>query len=106
MVAKMKPGSVDYRSALYSIRDAIIVNSFIVREGFLRMANDFSAAMAALDAVEQAIRDVAAAIANPATNLNDQPTIDGITSRLTAAADALAAAKSAEDAEDAGTPPA
>lgn len=70
------------------------------------MANNFEALVAAVDGVEAGIRAVAEAIANPATDLNDQPTIDALTGRLVAAADALAAAKAAEDAEDNPAPPA
>lgn len=95
---------IDYRPALYSIRNAIEDLTDVHLKGILIMANDFGAALVALDAVEAGIREVAAAIANPATDLNDQPTIDALTARLTAAAEALAAAKVAEDAEDGATP--
>jgi hypothetical protein len=78
----------------------------LLEKGFIVMANDFSALDAALAGVEQAIRDVAAAIANPAVDNNDQATIDAITARLGAAADALAAAKAAEDVEDGVAAPA
>jgi hypothetical protein len=72
----------------------------ILEKGFIVMANDFSGLDAALAGVEEAIREVAAAIANPAVDNNDQAVIDAITARLGAAADALGAAKAAEDAED------
>lgn len=78
----------------------------LLQKGFLVMANDFSALDAALAGVEEAIREVAAAIANPAQDNNDQAVIDAITARLGAAADALAAAKTAEDAEDGVVAPA
>jgi hypothetical protein len=97
---------IDYRPLLQSIVEAIVFNALVTKEGFKHMSNDFSAMDAALGGVEQAIRDVAEAIANPAVDNNDQATIDGFTARLVGAADALAAAKAAEDAEDAGPAPA
>lgn len=74
-------------------------------EGIKSMSNNFDALSAALAGVEDGIRSVAEAIANPAVDNNDQATIDGLTARLTAAADALAAATAAENAEDAGPVP-
>jgi hypothetical protein len=71
-------------------------------KGIQSMSNNFEALSAALAGVEDGIRSVAEAIANPAVDNNDQATIDGLTARLNAAADALAAATAAEDAEDAG----
>lgn len=68
------------------------------------MSNNFDALTAAVSAVEDGIRAVAEAIANPATDLTDQPTIDALSARLVAAADALAAAKAAEDSEDGAAP--
>jgi hypothetical protein len=71
-----------------------------LEEGFIIMANDFSGLNAALDAVAAGLAEVAAAIANPAADNNDQATIDAITARLGGFADQLSAAKVAEDAED------
>ena len=97
---------VDLRStnqALLFIAAAILTHAKVTKEGFSRMANNFAALTAAVDAVAAEISAVAAAIANPAVDNNDQPTIDALTARLTAAADALKAATAAENAEDGGT---
>lgn len=88
--------------ALHLVAAAILFHAHTMKEGFRHMANDFTGLKAALAAVEDGIRSVAAAIANPAVDKNDQTTIDGLTAQLTAAADALAAATAAENAEDAG----
>jgi cell division GTPase FtsZ len=75
----------------------------VLSKGFNDMANNFAALSAAIDAVVAGIQEVAAAIANPAVDNNDQTVIDGFTAKLTAAADALKAATAAENAEDTGT---
>lgn len=64
------------------------------------MANDFTGLKTALDEVVAGINSVAAAIANPAVDNNDQAVIDGLTTQLQAAAAALSAATAAEVAED------
>lgn len=86
--------------ALHLIAAAILFHANVMKEGFKRMANDFTGLKAALASVEDGIRSVAAAIANPAVDNNDQAVIDGLTAQLSAAADALAAATAAEVAED------
>lgn len=95
--------AIDYTPALLLIAEAILFNTFVLKKGFENMANDFSGLSSALDAVVAGIQEVAAAIANPAVDNNDQTVIDGLTAKLTAAADALKAATAAEVAED-GTP--
>lgn len=94
------PKTIDYRPALHMIAEAIVLNALIMKKGFQDMANDFSGLNSALDAVVAGIQEVAAAIANPAVDNNDQTVIDGLTAKLTAAADALKAATAAEVAED------
>jgi hypothetical protein len=97
-----------FRPCLGRIADALELNNVIQLEGLLIMANNFSGLSAALDAVVAGIQEVAAAIANPAVDNNDQAVIDGFTAKLTAAADALKSATAAEVVEDgaAVTPPA
>lgn len=90
--------------ALWKLATAVELHAYAIIESAKSMSNDFSGLNAALDAVAQGIVDVAAAIANPATDNSDQATIDGFTARLTDLATQLSAAKVAEDAEDAGTP--
>lgn len=86
--------------ALHLITAALLVLNDTLSKGFKRMANDFSGLKTALEAVQAGILSVAAAIANPAVDNNDQTVIDGFTAQLKAAADALAAATAAEVAED------
>lgn len=88
---------------LYLITAALLLLNDTLSKGLNNMANDFSGLKAALEAVEAGIRGVAAAIANPAIDNNDQLVIDGFTAQLKTAADALASATAAEQAED-GTP--
>jgi hypothetical protein len=89
--------------ALHLITAALLLLNNTLSKGFELMANDFSGLKAALDAVVAGINSVAAAIANPAVDNNDQAVIDSLTSQLQAAAAALSAATAAEVAED-GTP--
>lgn len=67
------------------------------------MSNDFSGLTAAIDAVAVGISEVAAAIANPAVDKNDQATIDALTAKLNGMVAALTAATAAENAEDGTT---
>ena len=68
------------------------------------MSNNFDRMNAAVEAVGAAVLDVATAIRNPAVDKNDQATIDALSTKLEAAAAALAVATADENAEDAGTP--
>lgn len=92
--------------ALHLITAALLLLNNTLSKGFKLMANDFTGLKAALEAVQAGILSVAAAIANPAVDNNDQAVIDGFTAQLKAAADALAAATAAEVAEDGTTAPA
>jgi hypothetical protein len=97
---------VDLRStnnALLLIAAAILTHAKVIKEGNIHMANNFSALTAAIDAVLGGIQEVAAAIANPAVDKNDQATIDALTAKLTTAAAALQSAVVAENAEDGAT---
>lgn len=94
----------DYGPILVCLIEAIELNSLTLLKGFKLMANNFEGLSAAIDAVVVGIQEVAAAIANPAVDNNDQTVIDGLTAKLTAAAAALTDATAAENAEDAGTP--
>jgi hypothetical protein len=95
--------NIDYRPLLLGIVEALTLNTIVQLKGIKQMANDFTGLSAALDAVVAGIQEVAAAIANPAVDNNDQAVIDGFTAKLTAAADALKAATAAENAEDGTT---
>jgi hypothetical protein len=90
--------------ALHLITAALLLLNNTLSKGFELMANDFTGLKAALDEVVAGINSVAAAIANPAVDNNDQAVIDGLTTQLQAAAAALSAATAAEVAED-GTAP-
>lgn len=89
--------------ALHLIAAALLLLNDTLSKGFKLMANDFSGLKAALDAVVEGINAVAAAIANPAVDNNDQAVIDSLTTQLQAAASALSAATAAEVAEDGTT---
>jgi len=94
------PSSPDYTRALHYIAAAILYHANTMKEGFRSMANNFDELKAAVAAVEAGIRSVADAIANPAVDNNDQAVIDQLSGQLKIAADALAAATAAENAED------
>ena len=64
-----------------------------LEEGFICMANDFTALSAAIDRAVMLINEAVTILQNPQTNNNDQSVIDALTIRLTGAADALAGAE-------------
>lgn len=71
------------------------------------MVNDFASLSAAIDAVATEIAEAVALLQNPVVDNNDQATIDALTARLSAAADALKGALPAEaPAAPVDTPPA
>ncbi len=94
------PKAIDYRPALYAIRNAINYNTLVQLEGMLNMANNFEGLVAAIGEVEAGIAEVVAAINNPAVDNNDQEVIDGLTARLTGLVPVLDAAEATENAED------
>lgn len=97
---------IDYRPALYAIRNAIDSLSIIQLEGMILMSNNFERLNAAVTLVGLNVAAVAEAIRNPAIDNNDQAVIDALAGQLEAAASILAAAKVEEDAEDGTAAPA
>lgn len=101
--ARGNKGAIDYRPALYSIRNElqtlIMVN--LKRNNIL---SDFARVNAAVEAIAAGIADVAAAIRNPAAN-NDQAALDELAGTLEAFSATLGVLKVEEDAEDGGAAP-
>lgn len=93
------------RDVLLLLTEAIQLNNRLqvhLLKGIHTLANDFSKATAALDALAAVITQVIFDLNNPETNNSDQATIDSITARLQGAVDSLTAADAAAKAK--GTP--
>lgn len=99
------PEAIDYRPALYAIRNELKILTMVdIRRNNI-LANNFDRLNAAVDAVVDGIAAVAAAIRNPDVDTSDEAVIDGLASRLEDLLPVLAAAKVEEDAEDGGAAP-
>jgi hypothetical protein len=99
------PKNIDYRPALYSIRNALYAGALINIERNNILASNFERIQLAVSLVAQRVAEVSAAIRNP-ENDGDQVLLDELAAALENAAAGLLQATAEENAEDGVTPPA